>query len=54
MSDLSQVWLDKLQKSLNKLIRLVLSFNSFAHVDVSYFRHLDWLPIESRVAHVNQ
>ncbi len=38
MSDLSRGWLDKLQKSQNKLIRLVSGFSRFTHVEVSHFR----------------
>ncbi len=50
MSDLSRGWLDKL--SQNKLIRLVSGFSRFTHVEVSHFRCLDWLPIESRLEYI--
>ncbi len=52
MSDLSRGWLDKLQKSQNKLIRLVSGFSRFTHVEVSHLKCLDWLPIESRLEHI--
>ncbi len=52
MSDLSRGWLDKLQKSQNKLIWLVLGFSRFTHVDVSHFKHIDWLPKENRLEHI--
>ncbi len=52
MSDLSRGWLDKLQKSQNKLIRLVSGFSRFTHVEVSHFKCLDWLPIESRLEYI--
>ncbi len=45
-------WLDKLQKSQNKLIRLVSGFSRFTHVEVSHFKCLDWLPIESRLEYI--
>ncbi len=52
MSDLSRGWLDKLQKSQNKLIRLVSGFSRFTHVEASHFKCLDWLPIESRLEYI--
>ncbi len=52
MSDLSRDWLDKLQKSQNKLIRLVSRFSRFTHVEVSHFKCLDWLPIKSRLEYI--
>ncbi len=52
MSDLSRGWLDKLQKSQNKLIRLVSGFSRFTHVEVSHFKCLDWLPIKSRLEYI--
>ncbi len=48
MFDRSRGWLDKLQKSQNKLIRLVSGFSCFTHVEVSHFKCLDWC-IESRL-----
>ncbi len=48
MSDLSRCWLGKLQKSQNKLIRLVSGFSRFTHVEVS----LDWVPIERRLEYI--
>ncbi len=50
MSDLSRGWLDKL--SQNKLLRLVSGFSRFTHVEVSHFKCLDWLPIESRLEYM--
>ncbi len=50
MSDLSRGWLDKL--SQNTLIRLVLGFSRFTHVEVSHFKCFDWLPIESRLEYI--
>ncbi len=50
MSDLSHGWLDKL--SQNKLIRLVSGFSRFTHVEVSHFKCLDWLPIDSRLEYI--
>ncbi len=52
MSDPSRGWLDKLQKSQNKLIRLVSGFSRFTHVEVSHFKCLDWLPIKSRLEYI--
>ncbi len=48
MFDRSRGWLEKLQKSQNKLIRLVSGFSRFTHVEDSHFKCLDWY-IERRL-----
>ncbi len=40
---------DKVTKSQNKLIRLVLGLHCFSHVDNIHFQQLGWLPIERRL-----
>lgn len=52
MSNLPSMRMGKLQKSLNKLIRLVVGINCFTNVDDKPFRQLGWLPIERRVAYL--
>ncbi len=45
-------WLDKLQKSQNKLIRLVSGFSRFTHVEVSHFKCLDGYLSKSRLEYI--
>ncbi len=49
MNDLSRTWMIKLQKSQNKLIRLVLGLHCFSHVNNIHFQQFGWLPIERRL-----
>ncbi len=50
MTDLSRTWMIMLQKSQNKLIRLVLGLHCFSRVDNIHFQQLGWLPIERRLS----